>query len=482
MSILLYLLCLVSSSYGFQLFFIANPFTGTWTTNTYEYFDGGFGPLLTNPVSLWLGTGVGQSADTTKLFYGLVNPGAYNGVCSLAPRFGTHVFVTLAKVEFSWDHPLYAFGGYWGANNNNNGPNPVIFDFYDINNVLLASTTENINNNCSWFWRSWGFSDPIVSKVIITGPEQGGLVVTDQIRVSDTNVYVPGGSTGTTGTTGTTGFPGGIPACNVSNSITFSNRGTQYDVNNDITAPANLAAQFEIKSGSSDFVQSFFSRQSFPASRSLARTRFKSRLDSIIEFLDDGSSLDDGYKPNNDTLIKESTFTSLGISFKAWSDDDGNTFTATLPSTGPTIMVFHGRIQYATSACAGYPLVPNIASLTVDIDWTKQWTRPNTKIALKVLYTLYEDITNETTNADPQTVFVGDQRQRIYDEFYPIGQPSVVTTEAGSIPILFYDTTVGGGGVQPEYQAYYTIDTTDHTLQFTSFHLVDIKPPNFVGV
>ena len=131
-------------------------------------------------------------------------------ICQINPNSGLQ-FIGSASgyCEYTFDSPAQRFGGMFG---NNFNVNDGTANFFDSNNVQIASLTITAPATCSWTWNGWDAgSGPLFKRVEIWGPAPlgGGFMMMDDMQAD----FGPSASVTYTCTPGDPG----INACPCSN-------------------------------------------------------------------------------------------------------------------------------------------------------------------------------------------------------------------------------------------------------------------------
>jgi len=275
--------------------------------------------------------------------------------------------------------------------------------------------------------------------------------------------HATSGTTGTTGTTGDPTCPGRY------NQITDTNHANQFWVFNYIGKEYMQNRMSEL---SQDFFETYFSRLNYITATTTAVTTFKQRVKSVIEFIDTGAP---GYVIGVDQVVSTTNLGNLEETF--WFPFNGpdanssyNAFVPIDPNNPVTnIMSVFGAVNYSVSPCAGYPYVPNVGTLDWNQNWTPFWVQTNTKLALWVNYLLYQ-----TKTPGGLTVWTGDQRAMIFNQYHPYGLPTQIQSTIGPINVINSQNSVGTA-TQPSYDVYYTFDSMQH-VPLSNFKLVETMP------
>jgi hypothetical protein len=121
--------------------------------------------------------------------------------CLISARSAPYFFSSIdGAVEFSFDHPVERFGGWFGTNQF--FPDATV-DFLDVNGQVLASAIASIPADCQWHWQGWDLgASSQVRKILVSGSPvfTGAFVDFDDLQVD----YVGGGAPIVYCTAGTT--------------------------------------------------------------------------------------------------------------------------------------------------------------------------------------------------------------------------------------------------------------------------------------
>jgi len=149
----------------------------------------------------------------------------------------------------------------------------------------------------------------------------------------------------------------------------------------------------------------------------------------------------------------------LTDSWNNWSEDDAvnGVYSAT---TALGVMGIQVAVNQDVNAC----FYPNAADVVVNIDFTSKWLSVGTKVVLQVRYEMFEEtVEGEVTT---RTHFGGDQSARILSQF---GAIAGATTSSGPVSVAVTVASIGSA-TKPQYDVYYTFDTTDHAAVFQNIH------------
>jgi len=162
-------------------------------------------------------------------------------------------------------------------------------------------------------------------------------------------------------------------SCSAQNTITFSNSGTQFLVTNNIS-PKRAEVRTTL------FSADFFEVYKQIRENSNTYNSYKSRLLSIVEFVDTGAA---GYLPSEDTNSVVHRFNTPNA--ETWSNiaQVGDTFNTNLNSL---LLSIRGYVSRDIDPCSTLP--PSPVDVFVDLDFTSRMTLTNSKLALSVRYNL----------------------------------------------------------------------------------------------
>jgi hypothetical protein len=159
---------IVTSSFSSAQLTAIGPFTGAAS----EGFEGPqvvFPPCI--PTRVFSNQGdlctPGYSACLTTVSWGGTS-------CTIFPNSGNWLFGSADHpAELTFDVPASRFGGWFGTNQ---CCPDATFDFYDSNNVLIASLVGVVPNDCTWHWLGWdvGAGTPIKSVRMTSNASNGG--------------------------------------------------------------------------------------------------------------------------------------------------------------------------------------------------------------------------------------------------------------------------------------------------------------------
>ena len=93
---------------------------------------------------------------------------------ALSPHSPPLMFGQIGISEWTFNDPLYQFGGYFG---NNSRFDDARVDFFDVNGALIDSVTATIpkaQTTHDWFWNGWQ-SDVPIKRIVITGNDAAFL-------------------------------------------------------------------------------------------------------------------------------------------------------------------------------------------------------------------------------------------------------------------------------------------------------------------
>jgi hypothetical protein len=191
------LLC--ATPVGAQALQTTGPFTGT-TSEGFETDPGTtFQPCVVGRVFNNKGdlcTPLGSGAHLT---------GGWSFACSISARSGSWLYgsggASNGPCEYTFDQPVYKFGGYFGVNNGTAGGTAV---FYDTSGGLMGSFPINAPADCSWNWNGWEVTGTTgIQRVeIISNYSVGNYMQMDDMEIDEVLPFELSGSPDSVSVTG----------------------------------------------------------------------------------------------------------------------------------------------------------------------------------------------------------------------------------------------------------------------------------------
>jgi hypothetical protein len=169
-----------------------SPFPG-YLSESFESFPTSF---TTSPLSIMGGAASVQTPDAISIYdasswYFSLGSSSANapGGCALGangPRgLGLEFGPGQAQATITFNNPVNAFGGFWGAGTMATNPGTISIEFFDVANQMIGvpQSFEYLRPSGDGMleWHGWA-SDVPIAKVVLTA--DGPTVVADDLRIS----------------------------------------------------------------------------------------------------------------------------------------------------------------------------------------------------------------------------------------------------------------------------------------------------------
>jgi len=203
---------------------------------------------------------------------------------------------------------------------------------------------------------------------------------------------------------------------------------------------------------------------------------YKATITQVIEYFDFQAV---GYGDPQDTVVQKwaiSDLNGVGQSFGSWA--------VTIPNSQQQIQmpIMNLTLNLVPTAQVNpcqqgksNVIPPNVASVTMNVNWRSLYKSVGTKLAFQITITKYANLIALPGGAQTAVVFGAGTMATMLSQ-YGLDKLTNITSNLGTIiPIVTTESEPEIPGLtQPTYDWYFTIDDTNHNVTYNNFSLVQL--------